>query len=75
MYGAFASLLEGGRLMVFFANSYIKAKEQERQAREDARIAFLLTELQEDLSFEEAMEKVKKLRRREEVGLARPTSV
>ena len=30
-YGAFVALLEGGRLMVFFANSYIEARKEEQK--------------------------------------------
>ena len=69
VYGAFASMLEGGRLMVFFANSFIRETRQKQRAREDERLALILAAMNDDLSIEEAREKVKEFRMREEVGL------
>ena len=69
VYGAFASMLEGGRLMVFFANSFIRETRQKQRAKEDERLALILAEMNDDLSIAEAREKVKEFRMREEVGL------
>ena len=74
VYGAFASLLEGGRLMVFFANAYIEAKRQEKQDQHDSWLATMLMDLDADLSYEEALEKVRHSRRRYEAGLLEDAS-
>ena len=70
LYGVLASLLEGTRLMVFFANSYIDSKRQEKRHQEDVMLALILSDTSDDVSFDEALKKVKDARRRQEAGLS-----
>lgn len=74
VYGVVVSIAEVIRLMVFFANSYIKAKDQERQDKEDVKLAVMLSAMSENMSFEDALEVVKEYRKRAEAGWAIPTS-
>ena len=74
LYGAFASLMEGGRLMVFFANAYIEAKRQENQDQQDSLLATMLMDMNDNISYEKALEKVRNSRRRYEAGLLEDAS-
>ena len=55
--------------MVFFANSYIESRKQEKRDQQDSFTATLLMEMDDNLSYEDALEKVRNQRRRYEAGL------
>ncbi len=59
--------------MVFFANSYIEAKREEKQHQDDVMLALILSDTSDEVSFDEALRKVKDARRRQEVGLQHVT--
>ena len=55
--------------MVFFANDFIESRKEEKREQEDHERALLLMSVDNDLTYDSAIEKVKAFRMREDVGL------